>query len=176
MWSKARRLGPCVALPPHARCRVGTVHRRPLLRHVDIWMRSPCPAHHLTPVYIQIPPSCALHSAHCRCSSASRERMPALPLCRRTEPSPPSLCPCIASRCFHAMRGYKRRPPSCLFSMLLASCPPPASRHHRARLCFLPHHRCRVTSPLLSPRAQVQELRQTLDLLLDLKVQHLHPH
>jgi hypothetical protein len=120
------------------------------------------------------PPSCALHGARCHCSSVPCERTPALPLCRRTEPSPPSLCPCTGPRCFHAMRGYKRRPPSCLFSMLSASCPPPASRHHRARLYFLPHHRCRVTSPLLSPHAQVQELRQTLDLLLDLKVRHLH--
>jgi hypothetical protein len=122
-------------------------------------------------VWTKSPPSHALHGARCHCTL---RRVSARSLCHCVDPSPPSLSPWIGPCCFHTMRSYKRSPLSCLLFTLSASCPPLVSRHHRARLCFLPHHRCRATSPLLSPRGQVQELRQTSELLPDLKDRHLH--
>jgi hypothetical protein len=68
-------------------------------------------------------PSCALHGARCHCASASPERTPTLPLCRRVELShyPHTHAATHAAPSVLRLRGYIRPIP-------LAYCPPSVIR------------------------------------------------
>jgi hypothetical protein len=138
----------------HVRSRVGAVRWRPSLHHVDTWM-PPCPAHHPDASVWTTPSSRALHVAPIAVVPLRHASGRSLYL--RTEPSPPFLSPGAAhvtpTQCTTIKGGHPVASHPCQ-----RLCLPPVSRHHRARLYFPPRRWCRATSPLLSPRAQVQEL------------------
>jgi hypothetical protein len=85
--------------------------------------------------------SCALHAAPI--ATAPLRRMSVRSFCRHTEPSPPFLSPCaghvspmqcMAIKGGHPIASHLHQLP----------CLPLVSHHHRARLYFLPHHRCHL--------------------------------
>jgi hypothetical protein len=98
---------------------------------------------------------------HC-CALLRARALPSL--CRRAEPSPPSLPPCTGPRCPHAMHGYKRR--SLPF---VCPCPhrclPQVNRPGRASPQFLPLRLCQATSRAFHPHVQVPEYPPTSEKL-----------
>jgi hypothetical protein len=154
----------------HVRSRVGIVRWCPSIRHVDTWI-PPCPPHHPDTGVRTTPSSRALHVTPI--AATPLHHVSARSLCHHAELSPPFLSSGVARVTSTQCTTIKGGPP-------VASrpcqhpCPPPVSRQRRACLYFLPHRQCQATSPLLSPRAQVQELRQRSDLHPDPKNQHLH--
>jgi hypothetical protein len=108
---KACRLDPYVALPPRTCSPIGRVRWRP---RCTAWTPG-CPLIQFTtptPTYGQTQLACPSRGSLCHCTSTPREH------------THPAVAPTIISfplswcslRCFYAMHGYKRRPPS-------ASCP-----------------------------------------------------
>jgi hypothetical protein len=75
-------------------------------------MDAPCPAHLLaTDVRTKIPSVSPPHQPLPLLPHCVLRRVSTRSLCRRAEPSPPSLPPCAGPRCFYTIHIYKRRPP-----------------------------------------------------------------
>jgi hypothetical protein len=140
--------------------RVDAVRWCPSMHCVDTWI-PPCLAHHLDVGIQTMPNSHALHVTPI--AAVPLRRVSARSLCRRAEPSPPFLSPGTARIASMQCTTIKGGPPitSCWRHH---PCPPLISHHHHAHLYFLPRRRCQATSPLLSPRALVQELCQSSEL------------
>jgi hypothetical protein len=130
----------------------------------------PCPAHHPDTGIWTGPSSLALHVAPI--AAAPLRRMSTCLFCHHAEPSPPILSPGAARVTPMQCTAIKGGDPIAS-RPLQRPCPPLVSRHRRAHLCFPPCHRCRATSPLLSPRAQVQEFCQSSELHPNPKDRHL---
>jgi hypothetical protein len=107
----------------------------------------PCLAHTNKCTYGQMQLACPSRGPLlplCLCAARARS------LCRHAEPSPPSLPPYAGSRCPHALRGYKRRPPLHLVRTRAVSASGKPSPPHPPLFSAAPSVPSHLTPPLSS--------------------------
>jgi hypothetical protein len=103
------------SLAPH---RVGTMRWHAYVCHVAASIRPLVQLTSSPTAYGQMPSTLPPRKAAATATSLLRLAARARSLCRRAEPSPPSLSPCSGPRCPHAMHGYKRDLPHAFYPRL----------------------------------------------------------